>query len=221
MKLKSFGCSFIFGSDLSDINKNLLYKNPVGHFSRQTWPSHMANYLGYEYECHARPGSGNLQIAERVLNQLANNESAFYVIGWTWIDRFDYYSTDDFWQPWETIRPMESSKISTLYYKKLHSEYQDKLKSLMYMRLVINGLKEKGFPFIITYIDDLTFDQRWNVMPGVLELQKYIQPHMTTFEGQTFLEWAKKKGFPISENLHPLEPAHQAAFELIKGYNLI
>ena len=221
MKLKSFGCSFIFGSELRDIDLKLLSQNPVGHFSHLTWPSHIANYLGYDYECHARPGIGNLQIAERVLNQLANNESALYVIGWTWIDRFDYHSTDDFWQPWKTIRPMESSEISTLYYKKLHSEYQDKLKSLMYMRLVIDLLKQKGYPFIITYIDDLTFDQRWNVMPGVLELQNYIKPHMVNFEGSTFLEWSKKKGFPISETLHPLEDAHQAAFELIKSYNLV
>ena len=221
MKLKSFGCSFIFGSDLSDINQKLLSENPVGHFSHLTWPSYMANYLGYEYECHARPGSGNLQIAERVLNQLSTDDPAFYVVGWTWIDRFDFYSTNDYWQPWSTIRPSDSSKISTLYYKQLHSEYQDKLKSLMYMRLVIDTLKQKGFPFIITYIDDLTFDQRWNVTPGVLALQKYIQPYMTTFDGLTFLDWSKEKGFPISETLHPLESAHQAGFELIKSYNLV
>jgi hypothetical protein len=44
---------------------------------------------------------------------------------------------------------------------------------------------------------------------------------MTTFEDQTFLEWSKQKGFEISKSLHPLENAHQAAFELIKSYNLV
>ena len=55
----------------------------------------------------------------------------------------------------------------------------------------------------------------------VKELQNYIKPYMTKFEDLTFLNWAKKKGFPISETLHPLEAAHQAAFELIKSYNLV
>ena len=89
------------------------------------------------------------------------------------------------------------------------------------MRLVIDVLKQKGFPFIMTYIDDLTFDQRWNVMPGILELQQYIQPYMTTFNGLTFLEWSKEKGFEISQTQHPLEAAHQSAFELIQSYNLV
>jgi hypothetical protein len=44
---------------------------------------------------------------------------------------------------------------------------------------------------------------------------------MTRFQEKTFLEYSKEKGFPISETLHPLEPAHQAAFELIKSYNLV
>jgi hypothetical protein len=40
---------------------------------------------------------------------------------------------------------------------------------------------------------------------------------MTKFENKTFLDFSKEKGFPISETLHPLEPAHQAAFESIKS----
>ena len=72
----------------------------------------------------------------------------------------------------------------------------------------------------MTYIDDLTFDQRWNVMPGILELQQYIQPYMTTFNGLTFLEWSKEKGFPISETLHPLESAHRAASDYILEFGI-
>ena len=59
------------------------------------------------------------------------------------------------------------------------------------------------------------------LLKAIQELQEYIRPHMITFEDQTFLEWSRKKGFPISETLHPLEEAHQAALELIKNYNLV
>ena len=61
----------------------------------------------------------------------------------------------------------------------------------------------------------------WHCSPAVLELQDYIRPYMTKFQDKTFLDWTKEKGFPISETLHPLEEAHQAAFELIKSYNLV
>jgi hypothetical protein len=44
---------------------------------------------------------------------------------------------------------------------------------------------------------------------------------MTQFENKTFLEFSKQKGFAISPTLHPLEDAHQAAFELIQSYNLV
>ena len=107
------------------------------------------------------------------------------------------------------------------YYKHLHSQYQDKLLSLIYIKTAIDTMIEKQIPFIMTYIDDLIFETEWHSSPAIQELQEYIRPHMVTFEGQNFLDWAKEKGFPISETLHPLEEAHQAAFELIKSYNLV
>ena len=85
MNLKSFGCSFIFGSELSDDGKNGRYATG----SKLTWPAHVARHLNYTYLCYARPGSGNLQIAERTLTHLATNEHALFVINWTYIDRFD------------------------------------------------------------------------------------------------------------------------------------
>ena len=38
---------------------------------------------------------------------------------------------------------------------------------------------------------------------------------MTTFEGLNFLDWSKTHGYPVTENWHPLEAAHQAAAEYI------
>jgi len=45
-------------------------------------------------------------------------------------------------------------------------------------------------------------------------LQSLIRPHMETFEGLTFLEWSRCHQYPITELLHPLEQAHQAAADL-------
>lgn len=205
MDIKSFGCSFIFGSELSDDGYGTAYATP----SQLTWPAHLAKHLGYGYQCYARPGSGNLQITERVLSQATNAESALYVIGWTWIDRFDYVNSDT--DQWKTIMPIDEDAVARTYYRDIHSEYRDKLATLMSMRLVVDTLKQKGYPFIMTYMDDLTFDTQWHTTPAVLELQDYVRPHMTRFEGKSFLEWSRSKGYPETAKWHPLEEAHLAA----------
>ena len=217
MNLKSFGCSFIFGSELPDINPD----KPWPCFSKLTWPAHLAKYLNYDYHSYARPGSGNLQIAERVLSQLACNEHALYVIGWTWIDRFDYSKVSD-WQEdrWATLMPIDENAIAKTYYKHLHSEYRDKVASLMSIRTVIDTLKQKGYPFIMTYMDELMLDQRWHTTPAVIDLQEYIKPHLTKFENKTFLDWSRSNGYPETAAWHPLAEAHRAAGEyMIKVFD--
>jgi hypothetical protein len=214
MKLKSFGCSFIFGTDLADDGRDL----PIPTSSNLTWPAHLARALNYDYECNARPGSGNLQIAERVLSHAVNNNSTFFVIGWTWIDRFDYTNStisnnpiQSKWNNWRTLMPIDNGSLAKTYYQGLHTEYRDKLSSLMCIKLVIDTLNQKGYPFLMTYQDSLLFDQRWNHTPAVIDLQDFIKPYMTQFEEQTFLDWSRKKGYAVSSTLHPLEQAHAAA----------
>jgi hypothetical protein len=216
MKLKSFGCSFMFGTDLSDAGDHVKFA------SQLVWPALLANSLGYDYKCYSRPGAGNLQILENILNHAANDEPSVFVIGWTWIDRFDYVGTRP-WPgtTWSTIMPVDHDDSAKIYYKELHSEYQDKLTSLSYIKLAIHTLEQKGIPFIMTYIDNLLFDSLYNVTPGVIDLQNHVFPYMTKFDDKTFLEFSKQRGFAISPGLHPLEDAHQSAFELIKSYNLL
>lgn len=215
MKLKSFGCSFIFGSELSDCGQHDSYR--AG--SLLTWPAHVAAHFGHVYSTHARPGSGNLQIAERALSHLSRNEHALFVIGWTYIDRFDYVSVANPTQwtgrPWSTLMPGDATDLAKTYYRDLHSEIQDKITSLMSIRTVIDTLQQKNCPFIMTYMDELMFDQQWNTTPAIIDLQNYIRPHMTTFEGLNFQQWSKKNGHAITDAGHPLESAHRAAGELM------
>ena len=219
MILKSFGCSFIYGSDLIDDRngKNIELANS------HTWPTLLANFLGHRHECYARPGSGNLQILERLLEQINKGVPAVYVISWSWIDRFDYIDDTVTWPgtKWNTLLPAKNDSVTRCYYKNLNSQYQDKLTSLIYIRDAIDTLNKNHCPFIMTYMDDLIFETQWHSTSAITDLQNYVRPYMTTFENQTFLDWSKKKGFAISNNNHPLEDAHQAAFELIKSYNLV
>lgn len=210
MKIKSFGCSFIYGSDLGDED----YITP----SQLTWPALYSKKLGHEYECHARPGIGNLQIAEKILIQSATEDPAFFIIGWTWVDRFDYnHST---FGSWRTLMPSDTTDLAHTYYRDLHSQYRDKLTTLMTVKLVIDTLKQKKHSFIMTYMDELMFETAWHTSPAVTDLQNYIRPYMTTFEGQSFLEWSRKNQFPESPGWHPLESAHQAAVDYILDFSV-
>jgi hypothetical protein len=229
MKLKSFGCSFIYGSDLQDSHTYLTKHNkPVP--SQFTWPALLAKNTNRSYECFASPGSGNLKILEKVLTQIANNTGdSVFVVNWSFIDRYDYTADNyvgDHWDPinnefWHTIRPTSVDRTSTTYYQNLHSQLCDKLKTLTYIKCVIDSLIQRNIPFIMTYIDNLIFETEWHTTPAISDLQSYVRSYMTTFDNKTFLEFSKEKGFPISETLHPLEDAHQSAFELINSYNLV
>jgi len=215
MNLKSFGCSFIFGTDLPDDGREGKYATP----SKLTWSSLLANHYGYGYHCYARPGSGNVQIMERALSQIACNEYALYVIGWSYVDRFDYMSATS--TEWKTILPIERNELASTYYRNLHSEFKDKLTTLVSIKVVIDTLKQKGYPFIMTYMDDLMFDDQWNSSPAITDIQNYIKPYMTTFEGSNFVRWSKEKGYPISDTYHPLEEAHRSAADYILSLNLV
>ena len=205
MLVKSFGCSFIFGTDLPDQTG----EKP----SQLVWPAVFSQRLGHHHLSYAHGGIGNLAIADRVLEEISYDVTALFIIGWTWIDRFDYIDEN---QTWSTVRPGSLSDLAKTYYQKLHSETRDKLASLMTIRTVIDSLKERDFPFIMTYMDELLFDRTYNTTPAIVTLQDYIEPFMTRFQGKTFLDWSRDHGYPESAGWHPLEQAHAAAAEVMR-----
>ena len=208
MQLKSFGCSFIFGTDLADDGRY----GRSATVSQLTWPALISQHLDFGYSCYARPGSGNLRILESIISNTVINDPAVFIINWTWIDRFDYTSLDDKWQ---TIMPVDNSSLAHTYYKELHSQYRDKLTTLIHISTAIDLLQQKKIPFVMTYMDDLIFETKWHCNPAIIELQEKIRPHLHTFDNQNFLEWSKLNGHPISSTMHPLEQAHQAAVQLM------
>lgn len=207
MMLKSFGCSFIFGTDLPDANRT----GGCASFSRLTWPAILSRKLGLKYKCYARPGSGNLRILEQILTQAAANEKDFFVIGWSWIDRFDYFYNES----WQTILPVDKTSHADFYYRNIHSEYTDKFTTLTYIRTAIDTLEQKQTPFLMTYTDPLMFDQTWHTSPAIIDIQNQIKPYMHLFDNLTFLDWSRKNNFEISKTLHPLESAHKSAANIM------
>jgi hypothetical protein len=117
------------------------------------------------------------------------------------------------WVNCKTLHPTDTSALAENYYKHLHSEFRDKFTSLISIKTVIDTLNQKHIPFLMTYVDDLLFDTRWNTSPAVRDLQNFVRPSLTDFQGSSFLQWCRSNGFQESQGFHPLEPAHQAAAE--------
>ena len=205
MRLRSFGCSFIYGSELSDRNN--------------TWPALIADRLGFAHENHGIQGAGNLQIMECILTH-ANKDDAC-IVNWTWIDRFDTVMIKgQEWhtEQWYTLLPSDTDRLAEFYYRNLHSQYRDMLTNLVYANTAMTYLRDIGCRFIMTHMDGLifeTFNDDWHDRRAVSYLQQQIRPHMKDFNGKTFLEWSRQNNFAESALWHPLDEAHSQAAELM------
>jgi hypothetical protein len=216
MKVKSFGCSLIFGNELADDGRDL----PLGTPSQYTWPALISQEVDADYYCFAKPGAGNFRILEQIMHQAGLNESdVFFIIGWTWIDRFDYIvdgNADSTWREhWETITPTTESETADFYHRHFSSELRDKIQSLIFIKMAVDLLRSKNIPFIMTCIDDLILDRKWHIPVSVTDTQDYVKPYLRYFQGKNFLDWSRDQGFPIGQWLHPLEEAHEAAAKLM------
>lgn len=214
MKLKSFGCSFIYGTDLSDA------KEPFCP-SHQTWPARLAKTFDLKYECHAGGGIGNLAILDRLSQQVVEKPTALYVVQWTYIDRFDYsdhhgHHFTNGRNDWCTIRPNAKTKESDFYFRSLHSEYKDKLTAILYVKSALDLLQQNQCKFIMTYLDRLLLCDRWHCSSAMMAWQNDIKKHLINFDGEDFLTWSRQRGYHINERNHPLEQAHQAAADVMR-----
>jgi hypothetical protein len=205
-KLKSFGCSFFYGSDLSDCTDSIC--------SQATWPALTANKLNLEYQCFARPGQGNFKIYCDILANSYTNDDSVYAINWTWIDRFDYIDTTT--EQWNTLRPAQENQFQDFYYRNLHSQLSDMISNASWIVSAAEHLKSIGCPFVMTYMDYnllAPVSPDWHNPRYVEILQQKLREILLNFDGDNFLDWSRKKSYPVSDTWHPLEDAHIAAAE--------
>lgn len=236
-RVVSFGDSFIFGDELLDDfgttiptcvvqqssdypeKYKILIQRAVGQrpeafnerASQSTWPALVSKDLNIPYECYAISGASNQTILRQLLTHLDNlTADDLVVIGWTFIDRWDFYYNDE----WVTIRPDTEHEVSKIYFKYVQSELWDKWETLKSISLVQTLLKERGINFLMTCQDTLINDANYNIDTYIDTLRNIVRNDIVWFDNCGFNEWAK--GYPRGKNGHPLEEAHQAAFEYIR-----
>jgi hypothetical protein len=225
MDICAFGDSFIFGSDLKDCND--IIARDAG--SPYTWTRLLAKKLNLRHWGYSQPGISNLAIADdviRIVSQKGNQ--VFYSIHWTWIDRIDFmpgiYDENNVGARyivemphkvgvWRSLTPTSKDEFAVQYYKHIQSDFVDKLKNLSIIYTTIQILQNYNCCFHMTSNDYLLFDTTNHVGKASLLLQEKVQPFLHDYDGKNFIDWAKYNKFPISDNWHPLEAAHDKAAE--------
>ena len=82
------GDSFTFGSELPDCTETV--------YSKMTWSALLAKHMNLDYECVAKPGSGNNAIMRLVIEAVENNPgTAFVAVMWSWPGRFEIKVNDE------------------------------------------------------------------------------------------------------------------------------
>ena len=94
------------------------------------------------------------------------------------------------------------------------NEMLNKFNSLQSLYCAVSFMIQKNIKFVQTNMDSELFETKWFCDGYISELQKYILPHMNSFDGLNFLDWSREKNFKITKpGWHPLEDAHHAAAE--------
>ena len=229
MRISSFGCSFIAGTDLQDFGS---YGEQNFLHSRCTYPALIAQRLGIDYDCYARGASGNMFILHKILTHATADD--LVIVNWSYIDRFDYVDLEKI-ESWRTILPSDDtgSKIMIkenprsggvssheFYFRKIHSTFRDQVQSLSCIVTAIEYLKQIGAPFLMTFQDStmMTTERSRYHRPETLDhLQDMVDPYLQTFDGMDFVSWSRHCGFPFRGS-HPAEEAHVAAADYWQDY---
>jgi hypothetical protein len=196
--LKSFGCSFVYGSDMPNEYES-------------AWPQLISDQLNLSHYCYASPGAGNFKIYCDILANSYKNDNSIYLINWTWIDRFDYINQCEHW---DTLRPAEKSDLEKFYYQNLHSQLCDMISSASYIVSAAEHLSSLNCPYIMTYMDYnllAQVDPIWQDPRYLKVLQNKLEKILVNFDGANFLDWSRSQNYQISRTWHPLEQAHVAA----------
>lgn len=206
-KVIAIGDSFLAGSELQN--------------TRNVWPGLFADTHHLEYECQAKPGHTSQFVLRTLFEKLlTETDSCLFVIHWPSALRFEYVDRDN--DSWVQINPnailngnIYSTEVQKIYYQHMNSLLGDKWNNLLMIYSAIQALKNTSHCCAMTAVDDFLFSTDFHTPPYVEFLQTECKSQIHLFDGLTFLQWSDHNKFPKGRYGHPLEQAHQRAFEYL------
>lgn len=229
LNLLSAGCSLIYGAELSDS------PSPIGldHPSQKTWISLFANTNNLNHFTVATCGVSNQGIVRKVIEAIETHSIDMVIVQWTYLNRFELrwndetYQTFSYWhsKDFTATNPLmaeyknnnlHKQEIATLWFKDVYSQstaYYYYLKSLLELG---NYLSIKKIPFV--FFDSETVEDIKTEDIAICSLKNATKNYKPLrFDGLGFYNWALKNNYPIGKENHPLDEAHENAYNLNKN----
>lgn len=224
MKLISAGCSFLWGSELSDEK----HCGPGGH-SMKTYPALLAKDFNLDYICASYPGSANNCISRMAIDACQSvNDKKGLIVMWTFPQRIEL-RISDLWKninSWHTVEP----EFSELYFKYINSEYYEIYSILKEVVFLQQYLNSHNIPYMFLTADnnfykhenyDRRKDRSMENLFNEIEWEKWFFFPPSQFDFETtaprgFYQWAVESKYPQGPEFHPLDAAHADAALLMK-----
>jgi hypothetical protein len=216
MKLLAGGCSLIHGTEMPDA--------VTGH-SQLTYPALLAKQFNLEYKCVAVPGGGNDTICRQVIEGI-DDTVGLVIVMWSYYDRFEFHFGKDGWQnlkyPSNALRN-QVDELAKPFYSQLTDIYAWN-KYLQDIIVLQTFLTNNNISFIFSSADTeffdvsrtIAFDSRYQKLYNLIDFSKWVYWNDKVDKKVGFVNWARSYGYPLGSSQHPLELAHNKAYELIK-----
>jgi hypothetical protein len=200
-RIISYGSSVLYGSEL-----------PTGSKSMSAL---IAEQLGAEYLCRAKPMSSNTKITRKILSYEKYQSGDFVIVMWTGPNRYEF-KTPNGWKGFTTYSNRDAF-ITEWFNGPGDLEYTEVMTTLKEMCLAQQFLETKQIPYVFTadyntVKDSYTFN---NPDAYIASLKNNINwDRVVYFDSQGFIPWAKEKCYEFV-GTHPSTEAHQAGANII------
>lgn len=199
-RLISYGSSVLYGSEL-----------PKGSLSMSAI---IAQKLGLDYLCRAKPMSSNTKIARKIISY-QEYQNDFVLVMWTAPNRYEFKSEHG-WRGFTTYNHRDAL-LTEWFNGPGGLEYTEVMTTLQAMCLAQQFLVSRGIPYL--FVTDYSIvkesgtfnsnDEYITSMKNLINWDKFLY-----FDNEGFVPWAKKNNFEFV-GTHPSTESHQEAAAII------
>ena len=198
MLLYTLGDSFTFGEELPDP-------------ATQSWPTLLANRLGYDLMNKGKPGCGNSYMIKTAIKDVPVLKPDLVIVAWTSCGRMEFadrYSVYDIWPGSERKfeRPYPHRQTVEKYITSFNNEahqYRSWLRSVILLQDFFK-LRNINYRFVNTF-DNQKLSHKYltdsKVYSDLIDTQQFLGWPYTGI-----VEWAA--GCPTGPRHHPLQEGH-------------
>jgi lysophospholipase L1-like esterase len=200
-RLVAFGCSNTYGHGLPDCHMPPNEHGPT--YSKQAWPSLLANDLNLDLHNQGVPGASNLEILHNILHYDFKKDD-IVVVMWSYVGRDMLFGKKNIlgWQDIIRIGLWQTTDLSKSW-RETHSREDVATRSWYYIHHATLFLASKGIKF-------------YNVFSGIDELIKF-KPDFINKDVYHDIKIISSRPYDLAlDNVHPGPKTHRMIADKIR-----